>query len=107
MREVDYSILPEHMQGGARRYIERGISPGSFMRAVLENNFLEAFKRADDENTERMKDWARWIYNECPRDAHGDPDTVSEWIEAGGYEGLWAAAEAADDREQAYREGRS
>ena len=103
---VDYSRLPEHMQGGARRYVERGIPPGSFLTAVLENNFLEAFKRADAENTERMKDWARWIYNECPRDAHGDPETVAEWIGHGGQEGLNDLAEAADDREQAYREGR-
>jgi hypothetical protein len=106
MAMVDYSRLPEHMQGGARRYIERGISPGHFLTAVLSNDFLGAFKRADDENIERMKEWARWLYNECPREAHGSPEAVEEWIAAGGMEGLIAAREAHEDREQAYREGR-
>jgi hypothetical protein len=100
---VDYSKLPEHMQDVARRYVEDGLQPGHFMTAVLSNDFLGAFKRADDENASRMFDWARWLHDECPSGAHGSPEEVADWIKARGLNGL---AEAADDRGQAYREGR-
>jgi hypothetical protein len=33
---IDYSTLPEHMQESMRRYIEKGIQPGSFLAAILE-----------------------------------------------------------------------
>lgn len=75
------------MRGGARRYVEHGIPPGSFLTAVLEHDFLGAFKRADDENANRMRDWASWLYNECPNSAHGSPEKVAAWIARGGAHG--------------------
>lgn len=91
---TDYSRLPEHMQAGARRYIERGIPPGHFLTAVLSNNMAEAFSRADDINTAAMLDWAMWTYNDIPRNSHGSPEAVSAWIKQGGLEGIAARAAA-------------
>jgi hypothetical protein len=80
---VDYSLLPEHMQDGARRYIENHIEPGGFMRAVLENNLVEAFARADSINAEHMPQWAQWLYWQCPSSAWGSKSTVDRWLKEG------------------------
>lgn len=85
--EINYNMLPEHMREGARLYIEKGIEPGGFMTAVLENKFVQAFSRADDINLARMKDWASWLYNECPMQARGSERAVKEWLLIGGLEG--------------------
>lgn len=84
--EENYSILPEHMRGAARDYVERGLAPGSFLTAVLSNNLKEAFGRADHINTQSMSDWARWLIWYCPSGAQGSPEKVAAWIERGGLE---------------------
>jgi hypothetical protein len=79
---VDYSMLPDHMRDGAKRYIENRIAPGGFMTAVLENNLVEAASRADSTNINCLKEWAMWLYNECPREAWGSPHKVAMWLES-------------------------
>lgn len=81
---TDYSMLPQHMQDGARLYVEQGIAPGHFMTAVLANDFLRAAGRADEENLRSLPLWARWIYNEIPIAAHGSYEAVEKWCEHGG-----------------------
>jgi hypothetical protein len=73
-------MLPEHMRDGARRYIEDRILPGGFMTAVLENNLVDAYQKADTVNLARMKDWVMWLYWECPRAAWGSPLRVKTWL---------------------------
>jgi hypothetical protein len=80
--DVDYSALPEHMREGAEDYIEHGHKPGSFLRAVLENNLIEAFGHADDTNLAAMHAWAEWLYNETPSACWGSPAKVTAWMEA-------------------------
>jgi hypothetical protein len=83
--------LPEHMHGGISRYIARGIPPGSFLAAVLSNDLMGAFGKADDENREALYEWVRFIYNFVPAGCHGSPEKVSAWIQAGGLLGREAA----------------
>ncbi len=78
--EIDYSRLPAHMQDGARRYVEQHCRVGSFLTAVLENDLVGAYSAADEENTAAMRDWAAWLYNECPAEAWGSPDKVTAWL---------------------------
>jgi len=80
--DVDYSTLPEHMQQGARDYVERGYKPGSFLRAVLSNDLVEAFGHADLTNLDHMRAWALWLFNEAPSMCWGSPERVAAWIEA-------------------------
>ena len=75
-----YVMLPEHMQDSARLYVERGIEPGGFLCAVLENNLTEAFGRADSINRDAMFEWACWLYNDAPGDCWGSPEKVAAWI---------------------------
>jgi len=81
--EINFSMLPQHMRGGARRYIESGIlGGGSFLEAVFENNLVEAFGRADDINIAAMRQWAQFLYGECPLPCWGSKEKVRLWCKA-------------------------
>jgi len=77
---IDYSRLPEHMQGAARRYIERGITPGDFLTAVICNDLVGAIQRADDVNTAAMRDWVMFFYNDAPSGCWGSSAAMDDWI---------------------------
>ena len=92
------NALPAYMQDSVRLYIERGQPPGDFLRAVLENNLIEAFGHADEENERCMRVWARWLYMDVPSSAWGSRKTVNTWIAKGGLMGRAARdADAADE----------
>lgn len=95
----NYAILPEHMRDGARLYIENGIPPGGFMRAIMANDFLYAAGKADHINIESFKDWAIFIYNEAPRECHGSYEVVDAWCKMGGLNGQTSAAEHTEESE--------
>ena len=79
--------LPAHMRDGVTRYVLRGIQGGSFMTELFANRLVQAFGRADEENTAAMRAWVSWLYNDAPRGCWGSPMAVSEWIAAGGLMG--------------------
>lgn len=85
-------LLPDHMHGAVERYIDNGIPPGSFVRAVMENDLMGAFGRADAINLGAMLDWANFVYNHAPSICHGSPAAVAEWIASGGLVGIETAA---------------
>jgi hypothetical protein len=87
---LSYDRLPAHMREGARLYVERGIEPGGFLFAVLSNDLLGAYERADDVNTFAMRAWAAWLHDECPLGAQGSPEKVRAWIGRGGMLGMVA-----------------
>ena len=76
---TQYERLPEHMQEAARLYIEEGEMPGSFLVAVLTNNLVEAFGKADEVNRSCLWDWCLWLYNEAPEHAWGSAEKVLAW----------------------------
>ncbi len=85
---IDYSKLPSHMQDGARLYIEKGIPGGSFFTAVVCNDLMEAFRRADDINSARMKEWVQFFYWEAPSGCWGSKEHHDQWVSNGGLLGL-------------------
>ncbi len=80
---VDVSRLPEHMQESARLWAEQGLPHphllGSFMRAVLMSDLVEAFACADEGNATAMRAWAMWLYNDCPSPAWGNAEKLDAW----------------------------
>lgn len=86
--EIDYSIIPEHCRSGMRLYIERGIIPGKFLQAVIKDQLVEFFVKADDINMSRAYDYARFMYNECPTVARGSEKAMNAWAEKGGLNGI-------------------
>ena len=81
-RQIDYSILPEHMQGGMQRYIEQGINPGDFLSLILCNDFVHAAGQADGINQFRLFDYAKFLYLEAPMVCWGSKEKVDKWIAA-------------------------
>ncbi len=79
-RELPYELLPEGLQGGMTRYIQQGIPPGDFLKAVLSNDLLGAMGRADVRNRERLYDIVGWVYNHAPSSCWGSPERVEKWI---------------------------
>ncbi len=88
MNGPDYAMLPAHMRGGMRRYIERGIRPGDFLMAVLRNDFVRALMLAGRKARQRIFDIAEFLYYEAPIACWGNKDAVEEWIKLGGLEGI-------------------
>ncbi|RLB43364.1 MAG: hypothetical protein DRH30_03210 [Deltaproteobacteria bacterium] len=86
-REKMNELIPTHMHYGLDAYIKKGIGPGSFMRAVFENNLMNAFGCADEENRRAMFQWVTFVYNYAPAQSHGSPEIVNAWIEKGGLNG--------------------
>lgn len=62
-------------------YQDRGIMPGGFLTAVLENNLMRAFGAADSYNRASLFQICFYIYNSMPSDCHGSRDKVTAWID--------------------------
>ena len=75
--------IPDYMHGGLIRYFDSHIQPGHFLTAVLSNDLMEAFSRADLTNRDAMHGYTMWLYNYAPgraSGAWGSAKAVEEWI---------------------------
>ena len=77
---AEYGI-PERMQGAIIRYYERGLPPGDFLAAVIQNDLKEAVGRADDENVRLLKEYVMWFYNWAPAGSWGSLRNYVDWLE--------------------------
>lgn len=66
--------------GGFDRYVERGIEPGSFLRAVLENDLVNAVSRADMFNVKKLDKICEYMKYYMPYDCWGSKEIVEKWI---------------------------
>lgn len=78
----EYYPIREDWYGALERYLNHGIMPGSFMTAVLENNLVEAFGRADIHNSSNLKNIVGYIYNHLPSNSWGSPSKVTDYIKS-------------------------
>lgn len=83
--------IPDYMVGALQRYVTHGISPGSFLRAVLENNFMDALGAADLDNATCLLGWANLVYSDLPYECKGSRIAVREWMKMGGLKGAMQA----------------
>jgi hypothetical protein len=74
--------IPDHMMGAIQRYIEHGIHPGDFLRAVISNDLREAVGRADDENRRNLPAYVAYFYNEAPTGCWGSSSNYQSWIKS-------------------------
>lgn len=88
---LDYNLIPEHMRAGIRRYIENGSRTGGFLNALLSNDLMDTYRRADLTNRASMANWMRFL-SSMPPGSHGSRSNVKAWIEAGGLAGHAAGA---------------
>ncbi len=86
--DINYSILPLHMQEGMRLYLEKGIPTGDFLHHILSNNFVAAGYHADETNQKCLWNYCKFLYNEVPKEAWGKEETVWTWMKHHGFFGL-------------------
>lgn len=80
LKPDEYYPIREDLYGTLERYLNSGIMPGSFMNAVLENNLMEAFGRADMDNSRNLKNIVGYIYNHIPHNAWGSREKVKAYL---------------------------
>ncbi len=72
--------MPPRIAEGLAQYAREGREPGSFLRAVLSNNLLQAITRADLESLACLHDIVLFVCNELPARSWGSSAAVHEWI---------------------------
>jgi hypothetical protein len=78
--KLNWELLPGHIRKSVKFYLEEGILPGSFLRAVICNDLKEAFAQADTVNRERLFDIVTFFYNYMPGNSWGSPEKMKKWI---------------------------
>jgi hypothetical protein len=76
--------VPEHIRGGLVRYILLGIPPGDFLQAVLSNDLMESFARADDETRRGLFRICVFLHEAAPSGCFRGEDRMRAWIRQGG-----------------------
>lgn len=77
--EYTNGLLPPHLIEGVERWIEHGITPGSFLRAVIRNDLSQAVLRADEISLEALPNIIRWFLNYAPEGSYGSDKVFSQW----------------------------
>ena len=100
--EPDYKLmlhtLPPHMHHAILGWIEHAEPLGDFLTALLSNDLMEAFSRADNKNVAAMRQWVDYLYNYAPSGCYGSPQNVVAWWVAGGQEGIFKRAQAMESK---------
>ena len=73
--------IPARMMDGITRYIEKGVPPGDFQTAIIENNLEAACGRADEENLRNIPAYVAYFYNNAPANCWGYKGAVEAWGE--------------------------
>ncbi len=87
-QDINYDLLPDHLRGGVREYIEHGHLPGHFLTAVIKNDLGNACNHADETNRLRLFDIVSFFYNEAPSDCWGTPSLMEAWRNHSGLAGM-------------------
>lgn len=75
--------IPSHMIDGLQEYINHHIRQGSFLHAVLCNDFMQACMCADHWNIGQLPAFANFLYHYAPRACYGSKEKVEAWINKG------------------------
>lgn len=73
--------VPEPTVNALRRYYLRGLNPGSFLVAILNNDLRGACEQANDLERHRLFEIVQFLFVHAPADSWGRPDAAEQWIE--------------------------
>lgn len=73
-------VLYDNTIKSIENYYYHKFHPGSFVYAMLCNDFVGAATRADSWNQEKLHDYAMWLINRMPPGSWGNKETVDEWL---------------------------
>lgn len=92
--------VPGHMWEGICAHIMTGRPVGGFLTALLSNDLMGAYGKADENNIRAMHNWVMFLYNAAPVGSYGSEENVKRWRAAGGIVGM----ERSTMRKQIYEE---
>ena len=72
-------MIPQYTINAIRSYVENGIIPGGFLKAVLTNDLFGAFAHADSSNKEALSEICQYIYNEIPANCWGSKEILLKY----------------------------
>ena len=72
--------IPERMHEGILNYVNHGILPGDFLKAIITNDLKEAVNRADDENLDLLVAYVSLFYNHTPFPCYGSKHKMDAWV---------------------------
>lgn len=81
----DFDGLPESLRPGYARWWCFGIPAGSFLQAVIDNDFIKAITKADAKNLNMIRSIAIWMHNNG--DDRATRANASSWAKGGGHFG--------------------
>ena len=77
---AQYPTIPPRMHQAITAYVVNRQPTGDFLTALLHNDLVAAFGRADERNTAALSEWTKLIYNDVPSGCWGSPEVVRAWI---------------------------
>lgn len=77
-----HAQIPERMRGGMIRYAMKGIKPGEFLTAVIDNDLQAAVAAADPENVLLIGLYATWFRWLAPEECHGSRAKRIAWTQS-------------------------
>lgn len=76
------TYIPDYLRPGVLRYIEQGITPGSFIGAIICNDLQATIATADPGSLIYIPTIAKWFFNHAPFTCHGNESKYHGWIES-------------------------
>lgn len=80
-QRLDARGVPEHLHEGILMWLCAGILPGHFLRAVLNNEFVEVMRRSDETSRAGLPALAEFMHYDMPAQAWGNHGRVLQWQE--------------------------
>ena len=93
------SGIPTYLKEALDRYVAKGQLPGDFTLAVLRNDLMRAYERADPFSWRALPAILSYLFNDIPALCWGTPERVAAWMMNGGKEGLEAQKAARERRD--------
>jgi hypothetical protein len=72
--------VPQTLHDGLTEYFAARRPTGGFLRAVLENDLLQACLRADDVNRYELATIVLWLHHYASATGWGSPEKVAAWL---------------------------
>ena len=76
----DPSLCPPDVIDSLKRFANDGVNPGDFLLAVIANDLVEAFGRADEHSIDNMPHIVAWVYNYMPIVACKSYENANKWM---------------------------
>jgi hypothetical protein len=73
-------FVPEYMRPALIDYVNDGVPPGDFLKAIICNDLKEAVGRADDINVCNIPAYVNYFYNHAPHSCWGSKSAMDSWV---------------------------